>query len=176
MPRVRLLLTVALLAAQAREEEKFPLTVTFESLHCAECRLGIEEGLGALPGVKKVSLVEDQARATLLVLEKAWVSPGAVQKSVPSDLRIHSIEVTVRGLVFFGEEGGTLRAKDSGRPLRLANHLVEGEPEKDRVEELRRQFDPQQPKYRITGLLKETRKDTILELLSFERVEWKEEK
>lgn len=160
----------ALLSVQAKEET-YPVTLTLEAMHCEECRESLEGNLRRLRGVKSVEIGETSA--TVAVLEKHPVRLRSVANAVPSDLKLLSITLTIRGIVSRTGEDLSVRAKGSGQSFLLDN---KDKDKADVVGELRKSLAVP-PRYSVTGELVERDKKEILLLGEPpSKAEWKDEK
>jgi copper chaperone CopZ len=167
------MLIAALLSVQ-EAEETYTVRITFEGMHCEECRKGTGSGLKAVPGVKSVSLDDSAGSATLQVSEEFGTRLSLLRKAVPSDVKISSFDVVLRGTVHVKDDVATFRSRISRQKVHLRNHEVEGEKTVDHVGELKKQVAGGTSRFRISGFVKENKKGAFLSITSFQQTDWKD--
>lgn len=157
-----LILTIVLFFSWG-DDETYSVTLTFQSMHCEECKAQLQEGLEKIGGVKSVSLGGNSATAA--VEEGAKFVLSKFRSASPRDMKLKSVSLSVRGCV--SESGGQFKVttKSAGQVFSLVN------PEKrDPLSELKQQLGGAN-KFRIDGVALEA---TKVELQSFAKTEYDE--
>ncbi len=152
---------MTLLAAaflMAAQEEPYSVTLSFEKMHCDECKAELEATLKKLQGVRSVSIAE--AAATLSIGDK---SPVPAFNRLPKDLVLRQVTATLRGTVSFAGDKATLVAKGSGVTLALAGPA-------DKLGELKSKLGGKN-RFLVTGALQGGKS---LVLASFQPADWKD--
>lgn len=156
------LLTIVLVFS-CGDDETYSVTLTFQSMHCEECKAQLQESLEKIGGVKSLALSGNSATAA--VEEGAKFVLAKFRSASPRDMKLKSISLSVRGRV--AESGGRFKVttKSAGQVFDLVN------PEKrDPLSELKQQLGGAN-KFRIEGVALEA---TKVELQSFEKTEYDE--
>lgn len=170
MMRPMATLLAAALVLLAQEEATWTATITVEQMHCEACREALSDNLKALPDAK-VSV--DGTTAVITLPEKAVARYKALTSALPSDLKLKSITVTLRGIITARGDALTLKAKESKAVFALANA---DKKKKDVLGELGKALNVP-PKYVVTGeLVEKDRTDTILLSAVPAVTQWKDEK
>ncbi len=153
-----LLLLAALLGPA--QEEPYTVVLTFQEMHCEQCKADLESTLRQVQGFKSVSFAGNVVTATFE--EKAPV-PGFTR--LPSDLRLQSAAITIRGTVSVAGDRVTFVPKGSGGAMPLQN--PEG---KDTLGALRQQAGGKN-RFQVTGVLSAGGRAIVLG--SFQKADWK---
>lgn len=145
------------------DDETYSVTLTFQSMHCEECKVQLQECLEKIRGVKSVALGGNSATAS--VEEKTRFELTRFRSASPRDMKLKSVSLSVRGCV--SESGGQFKVttKGAGQVFSLVN------PEKrDPLSELKQQLGGAN-KFRIDGIAIEP---TKVELNSFAKTDYDE--
>jgi len=156
------MMQLAVLAALLAAEDTYTVTLTFEKMHCDECKAELDTTLKKMQGVKTVAITENAAAATFE--EKAAVPAF---NRLPKDLKLLSATVSLRGTVSFAGDKATLAAKGSGQTLGLVNPE---QPKADKLAELKKHLGGKN-RFQVTGQIV-SGKAIVLE--SFQAADWKD--
>lgn len=151
-----------LLACALQAGDTYTVTLTFEKMHCDECKTELETTLKKIQGVKAVAVTEKAAAVTFE--DKA---PVPAFNRLPKDLKLVSSTVSIRGTVSFAGDKATLSAKGSGQTLALVNPE---KPKDDRLAELKKQLGGKN-RFQVTGALVAGKG---IGVESFQPAEWKD--
>ena len=149
-----LLLALGLLGS-ARGDDTYTLTLTFQRMHCDECKREAEATVKRLPGFVSVTFAETSA--VVLLAEKSAVPAVG---GLPKDMGYRGSHLTIHGTVTLSGDKATIVAKGSGTTLQLTG---------DKVAELRKKLGGKN-RFQVSGPL--TGKS--LQLESFQPAEWKD--
>ena len=156
------LLTIVLFFS-CGDDETYSVTLTFQSMHCEECKAQLQETLEKIGGVNSVALGGNSATAA--VKESARFDLAKFRCASPRDMKLKSVSVSLRGRVSESSGQFKLTTKAAAQVFHLVN------PEKrDPLSELQQQLGGAN-KFRIDGVAVEA---TKLELHSFEKTEYDE--
>jgi copper chaperone CopZ len=143
-------------------DDTYTVTLTFEKMHCDECKAELESTLKKMQGVKTVAITENAAAATFE--DKA---PVPAFNRLPKDLKLMSATVSIRGTVSFAGDKATLAAKGSGQTLALTNPE---KPRADRLAELKKQLGGKN-RFQVTGQLVSGK---AIAVETFQAADWKD--
>jgi hypothetical protein len=149
-----LLLALSLLGTE-RGDDTYTLTLSFQRMHCDECKREAEATVKRLPGFVAVTFAE--TAAVVILTDK---SPVPVIGGLPKDMGFRGSHLTIHGTVTCSGEKATLVAKGSGATLQLAG---------DKVADLKKKLGGKN-RFQVSGAL--TGKS--LQLESFQPAEWKD--
>jgi hypothetical protein len=149
-----LLLALGFLGA-ARGDDTYTLTLSFQRMHCDECKREAEATVKRLPGFVAVSFAETSA--VVILAEK---SPVPAVGGLPKDMGYRGSQLTIHGTVTCSGDKATLIAKGSGAALQLTG---------DKVADLKKKLGGKN-RFQVSGPL--TGKS--LQLESFQPAEWKD--
>lgn len=152
---------VPVMLAALQAGDTVQLVVTFESMHCAECRTELEGVTKKMPGLVSVKIAGN--RVTLTLAERAPLPPLT---RFPKELKVRGAVLSLRGTAVFSRNKVSFVAKGSGATLALANPT---RPAVDHLGKLRAQQGGRN-RFRVTGSLK----GRTLVLASFQKAEWKD--
>ncbi len=149
-----LLLALGLLGG-GRGEDTYTLTLTFQRIHCDECKREAEAAVKRLPGFVAVSFAETSAVVTL-----ADKAPVPAVGGLPKDMGFRGSHLSIQGTVTCSGEKATIVAKGSGSTLQLVG---------DKLPELRKKLGGRN-RFQVSGALA----GKSLQLESFQPAEWKD--
>ena len=147
------------------------LTLSFEKMHCGECRSALESNLKLLKDVQAISI--DKAVATLSVSEGSIPDLPKLRRAIPTDLKLRSVDLDARGTVAASKEGLTFTPRAMTASVTLVNLREDPKPEEDRIAELRKAMSGKN-RFRIVGEMREKDGAARLALRSFQATDWKE--
>lgn len=150
-----ILLLILGLAGTLRGDDTYTLTLTFQRMHCDECKREAEAAVKRLPGFVGVTFAETSA--VVILAEK---SPVPAIGGLPKDMGYRSSHLAIHGTVSCTGDKATLVAKGSGTTLQLTG---------DKLAELRKKLGGKN-RFQICGVLA----GKSLQLESFQTAEWKD--
>ena len=155
-----ILLALAALLCAA-DEDALTVTLTFERMHCDECKAELEASVKKMQGFRLVTFVGPTA---LVIFDEK--SPAPAFNRLPKDLSLRAVTLTVRGTVSFSGEKATLVAR-SGTTYALVNpDKAKGDP----LGELKKKLGGKS-RFTVTGALSGGH---TLALGSFQATDWKD--
>ena len=155
-----ILLALAALLCAA-DEDALTVTLTFERMHCDECKAELEASVKKMQGFKGVSFL---GSAVLLLFDEKQPVPAF--NRLPKDLSLRAVTLAIRGTVSFAGEKGTLVAR-SGSTYALVN----GEKSKaDPLGDLKKKLGGKN-RFTVTGALGDPK---TIALASFQAADWKD--
>ncbi len=162
---MRIALLLVALVAPCVDDETWSATITVDAMHCDECKASLEANLKQLKGVTTVEV--NGTTAKVAVLEKQGIAHRSFVNALPTDLKLKSIDVKVRGVI--GEKGDRLelRAKSSAQVFRLANK----DDKTDVIGPLKKDLAPP-AKFAVAGELDKA--DTLLLSAAPAKTDWKD--
>ena len=134
-------------------------------MHCDECKASLEANLKLLKGVTTVEV--NGTTAKVAVLEKQAIAHRSFVNALPTDLKLKSIDVKVRGIVSEKGDRLELRAKSSAQVFRLANK----DDKTDVIGPLKKDLAPPS-KFVVAGELDNA--DTLLLSAAPAKTDWKD--
>jgi len=149
-----LLLALGLLGS-ARGDDTYTLTLTFQRMHCDECKREAEAAVKRLPGFVSVTFADTSA--VVLLADK---SPVPTVGGLPKDMGYRGSHLTIHGTVTCSGEKATIVAKGSGTTLQLAG---------DKVADLKKKLGGKN-RFQVSGGLN----GKSLQLESFQAADWKD--
>lgn len=149
-----LLLALGLLGT-VRGDDTYTLTLSFQRMHCEECKREAEAAVRRLPGFVAVTFAE--TAAVVILTEK---TPVPAVGGLPKDMGYRGSHLSIHGTVTLNGEKATLVAKTSGTTLQLTG---------DKVAELRKKLGGKN-RFQVSGALL----GKSLQLESFQPAEWKD--
>jgi len=145
----------------AANEDAITVTLTFERIHCDECKAELEASVKKMAGFKLVTFVGTTA---LVIFDEK--SPVPAFNRLPKDLNLRAVALTIRGTVSFAGERATLVAR-SGATYALVN----GEKSKsDPLGDLKKKLGGKN-RFTVTGALGDPK---TIALTSFQATDWKD--
>jgi len=106
---------LSLLPGGVSQEDTYTLTLTFQRMHCDECKRDAEATVKRIPGFVSVTFAE-----TFAVVQMADKSPVPSVAGLPKDMGYRGCHLTIQGTVTFTGDKATLVARGSGCTLSLA--------------------------------------------------------
>jgi len=149
-----LLLILGLLGTSGGDDT-YTLTLTFQRMHCDECKREAEAAVRRFPGFVGVTFAE--TAAVVILADK---SPLPAVGGLPKDMGYRGSHLTIHGTVSCTGEKATLVAKGSGTTLQLTG---------DKLGELRKKLGGKN-RFQVSGSLA----GKSLQLESFQPAEWKD--
>ncbi len=143
-----------ILCLVALQDDTYPVTLTYERMHCDECRSETEALLKRLPGFKSLTLGETSAQ--VLFSEQ---TPPSAPAGLPRDIGYRGASAALRGTVVPAGEKLTFQVKGSGVSLALGNPA--------KVAELRKALGGKN-RFKVVGRLE----GKTLALDSFQAADW----
>ncbi len=160
-----LLALLALLALlpepAAAQDDAIAVTLSFERIHCDECKAELEASVKKMQGFKLVSFI---ATSAVVIFDEKVPVPGF--NRLPKDLSLRAVTLTIRGTVGFTGDKATLVAR-SGATYALVN------PEKgkgDPLGELKKKLGGKN-RFTVTGTMGDAKS---IALASFQAADWKD--
>jgi copper chaperone CopZ len=148
------------------------VTITFEKMHCAECRTTAESQLKrAQSGVKSVAI--DGETAAVTIEEGVKLELAKLRKAIPTDLKIKSLALTARGTVTSKDAELKFQPRDTAIEFPLANREERPKAEDDKVGALKKEMGGKN-RFEVSGELREKNQVTQLVLTSFKKTDWKD--
>ena len=146
--------------------------LSFEKMHCEECRGALEASLKLLKDVKQAAV--DGAVATVTVAEGSVPDLAKLRRAVPTDLKLRSVDLTARGTVAAAKDGLAFTPRGASRGIRLVNPEETPKPEDDRIAQLRQALGGRN-RFEIGGEWRDDGKaGERLAVRTFKQVDWKE--
>ncbi len=165
------LLPLLLAALLVVDDDVLTVTLTFEKMHCDECKGTVEAQLRQTHKGAKVTV--DGDTATLTIPEGTCLDLAKVHRALPSDLKLKAVGLRARGTVT--AKGADLRfqPRNTATELPLANRDEKPKAKEDRLADLRKDLGGKN-RFEITGELREKDKTTQLVVSSFKKTDWTE--
>lgn len=128
-------------ALGALQDDAYTVTLAFEKMHCDECKVRLEGDLKRLPGFKSSAIADNVV--TVVFAESAAVPAF---NRLPTDLKLLSATITIRGTATFSGAQASLLTKGGRSTLQLSNPS----PQRDLVGEMKRSG---KARFKVTGTL-----------------------
>ena len=149
------------LCLAAVDEDAITVTLSFERMHCDECKSELEASVKKMAGFKGVTFLG--SNVLVLIDEK---QPVPAFNRLPKDLSLRAVTLALRGTVSFAGEKGTLVAR-SGSTYALGN----ADKSKDSLGELKKKLGGKS-RFTVSGALGGDGKTILLQ--SFQATDWKD--
>ena len=153
------------------DDDVLTVTLTFEKMHCDDCKTTVEAQLKQTHKNAKVAVEGDTA--TVVLPEGTAVDLAKLRRAVPSDLKVKTIGLTARGTVTAKGADMRFQPRDAATEYALVNRDEKPKKEDNKLDELRKEMGGKN-RFEITGELRDKDKTTQLVLTGFKKTEWKE--
>jgi copper chaperone CopZ len=144
------------------DDDSFTVTLSFERMHCDECKAELDASLKRMSGVRLVTFI---AGSAVVVFDEKSAVPAF--NRLPKDLSLRTITLAIRGTVSFAGEKATLVAR-SGSTYALVNA---DRSKTDHLGDLKRKMGTK-ARFHVTGTIGADGKTVALQ--SFQTTDWKD--